>query len=191
MICEAGRRVLPTPYVIARLVRTIQLKIAPIPHSVIARTLRASIRPRLLRQHKQMGYILYPTSVSIHAPTRRATLFAIGRHPVNVSFNPRPHAGGDLAGSLATLDLGQFQSTPPRGGRQPFLTFSLHYKKFQSTPPRGGRPGRTTGTRRDKCFNPRPHAEGDSFRHRSPSRKCKFQSTPPRGGRPGRIIGDA
>ena len=34
----------------------------------------------------------------------------------------------------------QFQSTPPRGGRQPSLYQPDPFRMFQSTPPRGGRP---------------------------------------------------
>ena len=37
-------------------------------------------------------------------------------------FNPRPHAGGDST-AFQSRRLAVFQSTPPRGGRQPHVAF--------------------------------------------------------------------
>ena len=101
--------------------------------------------------------------VSIHAPAWGATPTAPGRQPPSGCFNPRPRMGGDQAnstdsggmtcfnprprmggdttGSIARVENGTFQSTPPHGGRLgltwPTGNLSL---MFQSTPPHGGRP---------------------------------------------------
>ncbi len=56
--------------------------------------------------------------VSIHAPAWGATLRSWSRHVDMKRFNPRPRVGGDQ-GVAVYLQRGyQFQSTPPRGGRQ-------------------------------------------------------------------------
>jgi len=75
-------------------------------------------------------------------------------------FNPRPRAGGDplLFGNQGAAPVSihapargatamhsgifstdMFQSTPPRGGRQPRASMMRREQLFQSTPPRGGR----------------------------------------------------
>ncbi len=101
-------------------------------------------------------------SVSIHALTRRATNLSVssvhhdvmfqstpsrgGRHTVMhsrltvISFNPRPHAEGDLSALLRLKVWPKFQSTPSRGGRQTAGVGNLLPVGFQSTPSRGGRP---------------------------------------------------
>ncbi len=145
-------------------------------------------------------------NVSIHAPTRGATLilrtFGFRRslfqstpprggrrmtrflpQAVSAGFNPRPHAGGDFAQLVTTSALLQFQSTPPRGGRRSAVCRSSRLRRF----------------------NPRPHAGGDTglkvigvkpmVSIHAPTRgatraavreaiEIRFQSTPPRGGRP-------
>ena len=76
-------------------------------------------------------------------------------------FNPRPHAGGDLAEVRAMYNRA----------------------KFQSTPPRGGRPFRSSCGQSYWSFNPRPHAGGDKICLQNTLNQREFQSTPPRGGR--------
>ncbi len=77
-------------------------------------------------------------------------------------FNPRLHAGGDMALLDQAIDDGWFQSTPPRG-RRPTLEQVYNYLEilFQSTPPRGRRRQFETRAGTDNCFNPRLHAGGD------------------------------
>ena len=121
---------------------------------------------------------------SIHARVRRATLFecqrprlefqstpphggdAMTRGDVPLSFNPRPRTAGD---TNRPQTLSGFQSTPPRGGRQPRGECTTQPTRFQSTPPRGGR---------------RP------FRCHDRCNSHRFQSTPPRGGRPASLGSD-
>ena len=99
----------------------------------------------------------------------------------------------------------EFQSTPPREGRQRGRRSIISINKFQSTPPREGRRARNAAKIRHKSFNPRPHARGDagaiyndialSVSIHAPTRGATFatpkrrlilmfQSTPPREGRP-------
>ena len=118
--------------------------------------------------------------VSIHAPTRGATIFTEryrarewfqstrprGARPRrrnkchrNRSFNPRAHAGRD----------------PDRGS-------CLYYKPFQSTRPRGARPLHLSTLSASPCFNPRAHAGRDDLATVM-SDAQEFQSTRPRGAR--------
>ena len=102
----------------------------------------------------------------------------------------------------------KFQSTPSRRGRRQYK--SVHSKrplisihsltqretnvtkrnwfafKFQSTPSRRGRHFRKSMLLFDMYFNPLPHAEGDTSRHKYISFPT-FQSTPSRRGRRIRI----
>ena len=55
--------------------------------------------------------------------------------------------------------------------------------KFQSTPPHGGRHDGAVALRARRCFNPRPHMEGDICGYLGADAQTKFQSTPPHGGR--------
>ena len=121
--------------------------------------------------------------VSIHAPARGATNAAGWDRPVCQRFNPRPRAGGDTSPSPRMQQSSVFQSTPPRGGRQVWLSVLAVHNWFQSTPPRGGRQMwmafyesngwfQSTPPREGRrsqsfspgcgsCFNPRPRARGD------------------------------
>ena len=58
-----------------------------------------------------------PYLVSIHAPTRGATI-RVSSIPTRIeSFNPRSHAGSDAAKPTIYCSTGEFQSTLPRGER--------------------------------------------------------------------------
>ena len=120
--------------------------------------------------------------VSIHAPTRGATLTSRG----------------------IVIAL-KFQSTPPREGRLNNFDALSKGVLFQSTPPREGRHNTARKVKARTSFNPRPHARGDpgiSFLFvvsvvsiHAPTRgatqrlynqgqlRHQFQSTPPREGR--------
>ena len=125
-------------------------------------------------------------TVSIHARTRRATDVDRRRRRAHRSFNPRPHAAGDAdlrlgAATVSSVSIHartrratrrslhsdppamMFQSTPARGGRPVTARLGRSARKFQSTPARGGRrPGLRRMRTLGRCFNPRPHAAGDS-----------------------------
>ena len=105
-------------------------------------------------------------------------------------FNPRPRAGGDLNIKDILAPSGEFQSTPPRGGRRDAGVRPCDGRdQFQSTPPRGGR----------RTAPPPVLTVGEVSIH-APARgatlgacprciaKQRFQSTPPRGGRPRMIL---
>ena len=98
-------------------------------------------------------------AVSIHAPTRGATLDTI-RHLLFLCFNPRAHERRDL-----------------------YQTPIVKSTMFQSTRPREARPCLITICFVDCCFNPRAHERRDSA-SAMPSRPLLFQSTCPREARP-------
>ena len=143
--------------------------------------------------------------VSIHAPARGGDFFPRLHSSHNVCFNPRPRAGGRLAGKKQLGRSHRFQSTPPRGGAtyldivlDPTFSVSIHAparggdliifksttvkNSFNPRPRAGGRHPERSRVSSGICFNPRPRAGG---RRRSPKGilcSMAFQSTPPRGG---------
>ena len=56
--------------------------------------------------------------VSIHAPTRGATVAGLGKSRAVVSFNPRAHTGRDPTLWLSLQKATKFQSTRPHGARR-------------------------------------------------------------------------
>jgi len=159
----------------------------------------------------RLEIVLIGRDVSIHAPARGATSWAVLVPTIRQGFNPRPRAGGDGGKHDIPGAVQGFQSTPPRGGRPVGAFLYQCAEGFQSTPPRGGRrschhPSRAFNTvsihapaRGATCarphevprrsgFNPRPRAGGDQTGPQ-PRRLEGFQSTPPRGGRlPARVM---
>ena len=91
-----------------------------------------STHPRGVRRVDiAVGRIFSP--VSIHAPTRGATMVSAWARGLLPRFNPRTHAGCDNGFGLGARALAPFQSTHPRGVRPPpnqrrlFLTeVSIH-----------------------------------------------------------------
>ncbi len=78
------------------------------------------------------------------------------------SFNPRPRMGGDFR-SFPILNLfGQFQSTPPYGGR--LL--------------------KNGNTNLSRCFNPRPRMGGDTTYSPTAPSSSSFNPRPRMGGDP-------
>ncbi len=98
--------------------------------------------------------------VSIHAPTRGATIYRIKN---NIELRVSIHA--------------------PTRGATPRLFLGTSFDVFQSTPPRGGRQDGNFHQNLCQGFNPRPHAGGDQKAYPR-FLIVMFQSTPPRGGRP-------
>ena len=99
--------------------------------------------------------------VSIHAPTRGATLFIYSKLYIYVCFNPRTHTGCDDSGTVCVeqysgfnprthtgcdkvpvytdAQLFEFQSTHPHGVRLPTNNIVIQGFEFQSTHPHGVR----------------------------------------------------
>ena len=123
-------------------------------------------------------------NVSIHAPTRGATIgeflavLILGAfqstHPRGVrlwwpvcvtrptcSFNPRTHAGCDGGQTITVGDTGVVSiHAPTRGATRPAAT-SINTTTFQSTHPRGVRLATPDIVLSDIGFNPRTHAGCD------------------------------
>ncbi len=120
--------------------------------------------------------------VSIHAPARGR--LAEGLHPLPFHrFNPRPRAGGDPISGAGLISLEQFQSTPPRGGRQvAFLVGAQLIGGFNPRPRAGGDPSLPWSTLARLCFNPRPRAGGDVARDLFGRRRAGFNPRPRAGG---------
>ena len=77
-------------------------------------------------------------NVSIHAPTRGATLQIYPKKVCRKRFNPRTHTGCDLQAEGMGYDNKQFQSTHPHGVR-PAYQVGLRYQQHVSihAPTRG------------------------------------------------------
>jgi len=75
-------------------------------------------------------------------------------------FNPRPHAGGDLASAELAYKRIVSIHAPTRGATAKKQKKQTCFQ-FQSTPPRGGRPRNSSRISNTLSFNPRPHAGGD------------------------------
>ena len=141
------------------------------------------------------------TEISIHAPTRGATI--VPRHSIKrrSNFNPRSHERSDWWGVVctstiyisihaptrgATAVLFQvplslvFQSTLPREERRVRAFIFLWIIAFQSTLPREERPNSSTSGLTSVDFNPRSHERSDICITTSPPRVTLFQSTLPR-----------
>ena len=78
--------------------------------------------------------------ISIHAPTRGATLTSMIFTSYASHFNPRSHEGSDTTSAVATTLHQRFQSTLPRGERLFLFKLFQCSSVFQSTLPRGERP---------------------------------------------------
>ena len=136
-----------------------------------------STHPRGVR-HEGLRHDCPKLYVSIHAPTRGATLIFViimpimlfqSTHPRGVrpserhskhlpqGFNPRTHEGCDVLPFVLTLMSIMFQSTHPRGVRPKSQLPVLNPNQFQSTHPRGVRLERIQKSSFNLCFNPRTH----------------------------------
>jgi len=141
--------------------------------------------------HGLKGYA--DKAVSIHAPAWGATCFRRQRHCNHSCFNPRPRMGGDrVPPALRAGTHGRFNPRPRMGGDVSVSCSSIGDTTFQSTPPHGGRPpyvslfqawirvsihapawGATAGSggtgRGTRRFNPRPRMGGDEAARSAPS----------------------
>ena len=101
-------------------------------------------------------------SVSIHAPTRGATLFQIPQERRIIGFQSTRPRGARQDTTHQPGEQMPFQSTRPRGAR-PHSKIKRHPSTaFQSTRPRGARLRLIIGNIYIRCFNPRAHAGRDS-----------------------------
>ena len=80
--------------------------------------------------------------ISIHAPTRGATSEVVVQAVRDWHFNPRSHAGSDLAVSSSTARRGDFNPRSHAGSDLDIKTIQIKTGGFQSTLPRGERRGR-------------------------------------------------
>ena len=88
----------------------------PIPQRQSERILFQSTLPRGERRSRSV-YSLCHYAISIHAPTRGATIaFSVFSVPLR-NFNPRSHEGSDNADLNMRSSKQKFQSTLPRGER--------------------------------------------------------------------------
>ena len=88
----------------------------------------------------------FSVPISIHAPTRGATLQIVIRQHRRCDFNPRSHEGSDNAYDHTLFLITTFQSTLPRGERR----------------------GMTSVVSNQKDFNPRSHEGSDAISARIP-----------------------
>ena len=100
--------------------------------------------------------------VSIHAPSRGATIADGTTADAAACFNPRPFARGDATAAAAGGKELLFQSTPLREGRpadaahaEGAALVSIH------APSRGATTSASTNGASSGGFNPRPFARGD------------------------------
>ena len=118
--------------------------------------------------------------VSIHAPARGATRATASLPRTNLSFNPRPRAGGDENLSRPTATGKVSIHAPARGATLSLNILALR-QKFQSTPPRGGRQRWLSRYFQECGFNPRPRAGGDAYFRPHGSMPCVSIHAPARG----------
>ena len=145
-------------------------------------------------------------AVSIHAPTRGATLNCAQPARRRMFQSTRPRGARHVA-QIHQHMTALFQSTRPRGARRELAEMAGFHPKFQSTRPRGAR--QVHAARERLCvvvsihaptrgatkshfqhrsapsrFNPRAHAGRDPCFFPIPQEFQPFQSTRPRGARP-------
>ena len=144
-------------------------------------------------------------AISIHAPTRGATIRRDFITGTNNNFNPRSHKGSDLPSPVFSILLEISIHAPTRGA----TSYTIHHSpltEFQSTLPQGERRSSpsilitsydisihapTRGATDLSCFsallsiyfNPRSHKGSDNIRCWIPVNCFLFQSTLPQGER--------
>ena len=132
-----------------------------------------------------LGFNNLRPSVSIHAPTRGATTFCLSALLRQNSFNPRTHTGCDSMILSTGICAVEFQSTHPHGVR---LKTKYKNKKEQKVsihaPTRGATFCINHKIIRILCFNPRTHTGCDATGKLLQVLHQTFQSTHPHGVRP-------
>ena len=119
--------------------------------------------------------------ISIHAPTRGATLALWNCSSVNPYFNPRTHTGCDMFSNMSRYSDVAFQSTHPHGVRLWLRELNSTYKGFQSTHPHGVRLSLNRAPVMCKIFQS-THPHGVRPKTENADREVEvFQSTHPHG----------
>ena len=112
-------------------------------------------------------------TISIHAPTRGATLRLNSFVFFCVDFNPRSHEGSDLWIMVSQSVVTIFQSTLPRGERRrpvrPAVSYSGH---FNPRSHEGSDYPLQTFRHKATYFNPRSHEGSDDFHCVPKYRRC-------------------
>ena len=83
--------------------------------------------------------ILRFQAISIHAPTRGATIMVLHFHSIFINFNPRSHEGSDFIEGVLMDIVKNFNPRSHEGSDTCCSIRSSYYKRFQSTLPRGER----------------------------------------------------
>ena len=108
--------------------------------------------------------LLYALSfqISIHAPTRGATVCPICEMIMLFDFNPRSHTGSDRSFKASSFVISISIHAPTRGATVIDAIF-IHSCEFQSTLPHGERLRALTVIPGVKNFNPRSHTGSDDI----------------------------
>ena len=101
--------------------------------------------------------------VSIHAPTRGATDNGQIREDVLRGFDPRPHARGDRSNCRYHASCFVSIHAPTRGATAQLGEARLLEHVSIHAPTRGATPKATRKHRAFQSFDPRPHARGDQY----------------------------
>ena len=128
--------------------------------------------------------IYQKTRISIHAPTRGATVATSRVKGCSADFNPRSHEGSDLVEIRARRCVYRFQSTLPRGERQCNGLEQQIKELFQSTLPRGERPVVFPDWISNAIISIHAPTRGATQKQHKEEMDGVFQSTLPRGERP-------
>ena len=140
-------------------------------------------RPQGARRYSlQIGQ--YNTQVSIHAPTRGATLFQLCISISRFCFNSRAHKGRDISFLYLSLDIMGFNSRAHKGRDFYMLYNSKQFYKFQFTRPQGARRNSVRQISYNLRFNSRAHKGRDSISFCTTAGSGLFQFTRPQGARP-------
>ena len=105
--------------------------------------------------------IAHAIDISIHSPHARGDSSPLSQRKGVIDFNPLPSCEGRPAGTIPSLPISKFQSTPLMRGETKRRAESLGKNPFQSTPLMRGE---TTAGRVCpavfRYFNPLPSCEG-------------------------------
>ena len=120
-----------------------------------------STHPHGVRRFIQLSYTISSPKVSIHAPTRGATVADTGKITILISFNPRTHTGCDPHVSEEFFAGSSFNPRTHTGCDTDKGERIIIEMQFQSTHPHGVRPRYSPLSVMRSGFNPRTHTGCD------------------------------
>ena len=120
--------------------------------------------------------------ISIHAPTRGATIFYLKKRAWKEFQSTLPRGERPLVRFERRFGLSISIHAPTRGATLHFVRNAVQ-NRFQSTLPRGERLISNPSSDCQKDFNPRSHEGSDQQLRRCNMQELEFQSTLPRGER--------